>query len=534
MSNTGDFHAINAHYRNPNPSGLTLSSATLNGIALNTFQIDSIRLGTGSGLLIKSQDPTGTRTQAATGSGVLYKDEAATLVLTYSGATGTAPYIGQGFIKYNGVQILNLPNDELPTNNPATPAANDATTTPGCFTITGTVFNDMNGGTTPDGSVPTTSVPIYVNVIDPATGNVVASVTVNPGTGTYTVPSLNPGNYTIQLTQVQGVAGNPKPATMLPDGFAHLNTSIGNSTAPDDGNITNGETPVTVGSVNLTGVNFGIEQAPESIAGAKSITGAPQNGTTYSLEDTPLRGSDPQDQPAQGSWAGKTIIIDSLPTNGFELIYDGITITTPGFRIPGYDPAKLSIKATAVPGGTSSTRFYFSSVDLAGVKDPSPAAFNLNFSTALPVVFGIITATLTDEQLVINWQTLTEKNCSHYEIEASKDGIHFLQIGEVKTLAPGGNSDQALSYNFSKTFNGTMMWGVTLFTLGLLLLLGMRRNKWLHLSMLWMGMGIFAVSCNKNTKDLLSDSHSQLFFRIKQVDINGDINYSKVIQVHQK
>ncbi len=64
----------------------------------------------------------------------------------------------------------------------------------------------------------------------------------------------------------------------------------------------------------------------------------------------------------------------------------------------------------------------------------------------LPVEFSSFTATSTAGKVLLNWKTATEINNSHFEIERSKDGIQFVQIG---VIAGVGNSQLTNQYSFT-------------------------------------------------------------------------------------
>ena len=65
--------------------------------------------------------------------------------------------------------------------------------------------------------------------------------------------------------------------------------------------------------------------------------------------------------------------------------------------------------------------------------------------TILPVVWASFTAELTPEQeVLLDWETASESNASHFEVERSLDGQNFETIGQVQA----DNLDQGSSYRF--------------------------------------------------------------------------------------
>jgi hypothetical protein len=64
----------------------------------------------------------------------------------------------------------------------------------------------------------------------------------------------------------------------------------------------------------------------------------------------------------------------------------------------------------------------------------------------LPVKLTNFTAQKVDKTVQLNWQTATESNSDHFEVERSKPGEAFVTIGEINAA---GNSNQLLSYQFT-------------------------------------------------------------------------------------
>lgn len=158
-----------------------------------------------------------------------------------------------------------------------------------------------------------------------------------------------------------------------------------------------------------------------------------------------------------------------------------------------------------------------------------------NFSealTVLPVNFGNIQATMTDNQLHVNWQTLQEANNDHFDIEASVDGAHFTRIGSVTSLAANGQSDSSISYSFSKSVDGLSL-GLGLLVMVMGLGLSNRKKIW---TVLLVGLGCCTVlySCSKNTRDSIGNAEGKLFIRVAQVDKDETTTYSKTVTVVNK
>jgi hypothetical protein len=67
-------------------------------------------------------------------------------------------------------------------------------------------------------------------------------------------------------------------------------------------------------------------------------------------------------------------------------------------------------------------------------------------SNALPLKMGDFTAFKKPAGIQLNWETITEQNTSHFEIERSDNGINFNTIGSVNA---NGNSTDKKYYSFT-------------------------------------------------------------------------------------
>ncbi|MBO9592637.1 MAG: hypothetical protein J7599_06975 [Niabella sp.] len=261
----------------------------------------------------------------------------------------------------------------------------------------------------------------------------------------------------------------------------------------------------------------------------KDVTGAP---ASVSLGDKPLQGN--ESGGTQQNWVGSATIT-SLPTNGFVLTYNGYVITQAdidggGYVIANYDPSKLSIApGPGTPGGAKTTSFSYA---VNGTNTRSDdATYTVNFSSALPVVFGAIAAYLHNDGLVINWTTETETNNDHFEIEASVNGIDFTTVGFVTSQAPGGNSKEAIQYRFSKDVASDMAaLGLGMLVLGSLGSCFCSRRYVLRVwALLLAGAAFYMAGCEKTETGIAGNG--KLYVRVVQVDKDGTRVFSKVVTV---
>jgi alpha-tubulin suppressor-like RCC1 family protein len=172
---------------------------------------------------------------------------------------------------------------------------------------------------------------------------------------------------------------------------------------------------------------------------------------------------------------------------------------------------------------------------VAGGTSTNPVNFGIsNNPLVLPVQFADLSATIRGGVLFVNWTTAAEKNNKNFEIEASADGVHFTTIGSADSKALNGNSDTALSYEFSADLSGVAMatsgFIVALLALGALTMGLQRRRKLLLAGLMLAGISVGTIGCQKKGSEPVSDGKSA-YIRIAQIDQNGSKTYSKIVKV---
>ncbi|MGN7787101.1 cadherin-like domain-containing protein [Niabella sp. 22666] len=214
--------------------------------------------------------------------------------------------------------------------------------------------------------------------------------------------------------------------------------------------------------------------------------------------------------------------------NNDTLITDGTIYTdASGNQLTANKDGSMTF--IAAPGFTGSTTFTYSVKPGGGCLET--ANITINVTKSLPVHFGSINAEIKNGNLSVQWESLSEKNNDHYEIEVSENGVDFVSVGTLRSAAPDGNSDITLQYGFSKDLAATTgLLGISLFSI--LLVAGFfdkRKTRLMILAVVTI-TGLFIVSsCNKKS-DLVEDQPSKLFVRIAQVDKDGTTTYSKTVQ----
>ena len=189
------------------------------------------------------------------------------------------------------------------------------------------------------------------------------------------------------------------------------------------------------------------------------------------------------------------------------------------------DPGTISSTAT---GGTIQAKL---AVPTSNYTDLGTNVFPT--STPLPVVFDDIKGNIINGQLKLTWATNSEVNNDRFEIQVSKDGMNFIKVADVKSKAPNGTSYNKLSYDFSINFDSAQaLLGISIFVAAFLLLFINRKNKLLVLVVLIVGTSILGYSCKKDASEKINiNGADSVFVRIKQINVDGKFEYSKIISV---
>lgn len=214
-------------------------------------------------------------------------------------------------------------------------------------------------------------------------------------------------------------------------------------------------------------------------------------------------------------------------TNGVvSLTWSSVTLTKPAnvpFVNGTYARFRLSTDAAAAnPVGLAS--------------NGEVEGYYIPFTKPLPIELGGLEATISGNNLTINWQTLTETNVSHFDVEASSNGTDFVKIGEVDSKSLNGNSSQPLNYSLTVTKDKLpLLAGIGILGLAVSLLFFNRKNKLFSSLLLILGISILGVSsCNKQSDTVNINPDGKLSVRIVSVDKDGTKNYSKAVQARIK
>ncbi len=313
------------------------------------------------------------------------------------------------------------------------------------ITITGSVLNDVNGVTDNllNGTGTDAGATLYAVLVQ--SGVVIATSPVQPN-GIYIFGDILTGSYTVQLSTSPGTVGLAAPAAGLPSGW--LSTSEAINPAYTDGTI-NGITAITAAGSDIVSVNFGIEKAPTATG---SSTAAQANFAPYTqpISATAFAGSDFDGGTVQ------SIRITAFPTNAQTIVINGATYTSASFAttfpsgatIPantsGQPQQTLSVKPV---NGVTSVTIPFVTIDNAGLASTG-ANVTVPYYTILPVTFGNVTAQVKNCNAFISFETLTETNNKQFEVEYSTNG----NIWKTLTIIPSvGNSTALQQYSYVHT-----------------------------------------------------------------------------------
>lgn len=170
--------------------------------------------------------------------------------------------------------------------------------------------------------------------------------------------------------------------------------------------------------------------------------------------------------------------ITSLPALGSGVLYyhNGTSYVPVTINLVLTPAQAAGLRFDPASGFSGSGTFNYTALDNRGLVSNS-STFTINVSTTLPLTLVDFTATLQDNQVLLNWITEQELNTSRFEIEKSADRADWQVIA---TVSAAGNS-----YN--------------------------RRNY------------------------TTTDNHPQAvnYYRLKMIDIDGKFTHSNILQVRR-
>ncbi len=232
--NTGSVPATKVTFKDPIPAGSTYvaGSTTMNGTAVTDATGGTFLFANGATIQSPGLKP------GVIGTGSTYQ-----VVIKYRIRVNTVnpptSIINQGTTFYLGGPTGGVPTDDPNTSTPTDPTV--TTITPATTTISGTLYEDSDGGDDLDSTEPKLPANIIVKLLD--SNNNLVTTTNTAADGTYTFTNISNGNYKIQVDTTD---------TDIPAGYT-LGT-------PND-------LAVTVSGSPVTNKNFGFDPPTYSISG---------------------------------------------------------------------------------------------------------------------------------------------------------------------------------------------------------------------------------------------------------------------------
>jgi len=173
--------------------------------------------------------------------------------------------------------------------------------------------------------------------------------------------------------------------------------------------------------------------------------------------------------PVLGNWTADFYEASTNPM----VLTSGYTQTDRAIRLWAADFSAFGITAEQLP------QLAYFKIRLNGNSDVAFVAYNastVDISNPLPAKLGYFNAAPLQNEVNIAWKTLTETNTDHFVVEQSADGLNFFSLSTVKAA---GNSTDARQYSFTHR----------------------------HVA------------------------PGKIYYRLKMVDLNGQVSYSEIISV---
>jgi Secretion system C-terminal sorting domain len=322
------------------------------------------------------------------------------------------------------------------------------------LTLSGNVFNDATGLT--DGTVNGTSIfnpsgaPLYANLLSEDGLTIIATVAVD-ALGQYSFPVGANSNYQVQITTTSSTAATAPAVATLPAGWVATGESNNGLGTSSDGTPNQISTLVTVGTSNVSNINFGIQERPESAVNSQIIGTNPGGTVNTTVNPNWFENSNVGTNPNTQDYSGgmvENIRITAFPSNATSISINGITYgscsgctTWPAGGVTVPAPGGVPSQTITVDpvDGLVSVVIPFAAIDNAGKEDLTPGSVTLVYTSVLPIQLLSFTALSTKNCSVqLTWRTVTESNVKQFDTEHSSNGINFSVIGT--TLPTGSNS----------------------------------------------------------------------------------------------
>ncbi len=154
--------------------------------------------------------------------------------------------------------------------------------------------------------------------------------------------------------------------------------------------------------------------------------------------------------------------------------------------------------------------------------------------TILLVELGALNAFIKNEQLQIDWKTVSETNNAEFIIDISTTGIGgWKTIGVVKSKAENGNSTADIDYSYNISLSSALGMLAMALLFGLFIPVGNKRKR-IVLSLLAIAMTIGYYSCQKSQLTGETTIGEKIFVRLSQIDKDGTTKVLKIQEAVKK
>jgi|GEM_PF-2043690 len=309
--------------------------------------------------------------------------------------------------------------------------------------VSGNVFNDPDAINVNNSTGVTNLVPagIYANLVNNS-GLVIATTPVNTN-GTFSFANVPGANgYTVSLSASPGTVGSAAPAVAIPAGWVKTGEFNGPPNSGNDGNINSISAPFNVGTVDVTNINFAIEQLPTPGNYTAPARGNPGGNICVTFPNSYFYGTDPD------NGFVTQLRITAFPSNTNNFTINGVTYTAANFPPQGLifatNPAGVPLLSNTFcidpVDGATLVNIPYKVTDNAGFESLTTGSVKLPFTITLPVVLTDFSGTLNNKKVDLNWATSSEINSAYFAVERSADGSHFTSIASIPATQSANGS----------------------------------------------------------------------------------------------
>lgn len=301
------------------------------------------------------------------------------------------------------------------------------------WAVSGTVYNDNDGGTPNGALAPATTVQLL------AADGVTVVATTSTVSGAYSFANVIPGTYSVRV--------------IPPAGYQHVGST--DIVTPRDGT-----TPVTVATANITGVNFGINQPPTANTATAATQTHPGAGNLTTTVSSSFGGADPN------SGSITAIRISAFPPNISAININGIDYTSVA-TINAIYPNGIPASAAGVPtvpirvrpnAGVVSVVINYNTIDNAGLVSTATGSVTLPMNIPVPVRLVYFTVTLQQQHIVLNWRTAMEENHKAFVVQRSPNGSDWQELATIAGATGTVNNGGVYTYIDTETYNGNNLY----------------------------------------------------------------------------